>query len=72
MGVGGPREEQKNINKAFYMVDKSRARSKDEADLGLALGAEILLLHGGKLEIESEPGKGSCISFVLPDKGGME
>ena len=72
MGVGIPREEQKNITKAFYMVDKSRSRSKNGAGLGLALCAEILLLHGSKLEIESEPGKGSCISFVLPDKGGME
>ena len=72
VGVGIPREEQKNITKAFYMVDKSRSRSKNGAGLGLALCAEILLLHGSKLEIESEPGKGSCISFVLPDKGGME
>ena len=65
-GVGIPKKEQRKITKAFYMVDKSRARSKNGAGLGLALCAEILRLHHSELEIESEPGKGSCISFVLP------
>ena len=36
--------------------------------LGLALCAEILLLHKSRLEIESEPGKGTCMSFVLPTR----
>ena len=71
-GVGIPAQEQKNIIKAFYMVDKSRSRSKNGAGLGLALCTQILLLHGSKLEIESSPGKGSCISFVLPDRGEEE
>lgn len=65
-GVGIPKEEQRKITKAFYMVDKSRARSKNGAGLGLALCAEILRIHHSELEIESEPGQGSCISFVLP------
>ncbi len=67
-GVGIPKEEQHKITQAFYMVDKSRARSKNGAGLGLALCAEILKLHGSTLEIESEPGAGSRISFVLPDR----
>lgn len=66
-GVGIPRQEQDKITQAFYMVDKSRSRSRNGAGLGLALCAEILSLHGSRLEIESEVGKGSCISFVLPD-----
>lgn len=64
-GVGIPKEEQAKITKAFYMVDKSRSRSKNGAGLGLALCAEILALHGSYLEIESVPGEGSSISFVL-------
>lgn len=67
-GVGIPEEEQRKITKAFYMVDKSRARSKNGAGLGLALCAEILSLHRSRLEIESEPGKGTCISFVLEEE----
>lgn len=65
-GVGIPKEEQHKITKAFYMVDKSRSRSRNGAGLGLALCSEILLLHRSRLEIESEPGKGACMSFVLP------
>ncbi len=64
-GVGIPKEEQAKITKAFYMVDKSRARSKNGAGLGLALCAEILLLHESRLEIESTTGEGTCISFIL-------
>ena len=65
-GVGIPEEEQDKITKAFYMVDKSRSRSHNGAGLGLALCAEILKLHGSRLEIESTPGEGSCIGFVVP------
>ena len=69
-GVGIPEEEQKNVVKAFYMVDKSRARSKNGAGLGLALCVEILRLHGSVLKIESRAGEGTCMSFILPDKEG--
>ena len=66
-GVGIPEEEQRKITKAFYMVDKSRARSKNGAGLGLALCVEILRLHKSELKIESVPKEGSCISFILPE-----
>ncbi len=68
-GVGIPEEEQRNVVKAFYMIDKSRARSRNGAGLGLALCAEILQLHGSRLEIESRMGEGTCIGFTLPDQG---
>lgn len=69
-GMGIPKEEQEKITKAFYMVDKSRSRSRNGAGLGLALCAEILTLHGSRLEIESEIGKGTCMSFVLRGEAG--
>ena len=64
-GIGIPEEELQKITKAFYMVDKSRARSRNGAGLGLALCTEILALHNSSLEIESTPGEGTIISFVL-------
>ena len=66
-GIGIPVEEQHKITKAFYMVDKSRARSKNGAGLGLALCDEILKIHHSELTIQSEQGKGSCIGFILGD-----
>ena len=68
--TGIPEQEQHKITKAFYMVDKSRSRSKNGAGLGLALCVEILKIHGSELQIESEPGEGSFISFVLPRQEG--
>ena len=67
-GVGIPKEECKKITEAFYMVDKSRSRKNNGAGLGLALCTQILKIHDSELFIESEPGKGSCFGFVLPDK----
>ena len=66
-GVGIPEEEIRKITEAFYMVDKSRSRSKNGAGLGLALCAEILKLHGSELVIESTLGEGSHIGFLLQD-----
>ena len=65
-GIGIPEEELHKITQPFYMVDKSRARSKNGAGLGLALCVEILRLHHSELHIESTPGEGACISFTLP------
>ncbi|MBO4981938.1 MAG: HAMP domain-containing histidine kinase [Lachnospiraceae bacterium] len=65
-GVGIPEEEKRKITEAFYMVDKSRARSKNGAGLGLALCTEILKLHHSELVIESTVGEGSLFGFTLP------
>lgn len=64
-GTGIPVEECKKIMEAFYMVDKSRSRSKNGAGLGLALCTEILKLHDSELMVESTLGEGSCFSFLL-------
>ncbi|MCD7745593.1 MAG: HAMP domain-containing histidine kinase [Lachnospiraceae bacterium] len=60
-GCGIAPEEQKKILEPFYMVDKARTRQEGGAGLGLALCAQIARLHGGRIVIESTPGKGSRI-----------
>lgn len=50
------------VTEAFYMADKSRSRRQGGAGLGLALCSESAKLHGAKLEIESEPGRGTVVS----------
>lgn len=66
-GSGIPPKEIERITEAFYMVDKSRSRSKNGAGLGLSLCAQVLGLHHSELLIESTVGEGSCFSFVIPD-----
>lgn len=63
-GCGIPPGEIGKIRKAFYRVDKSRSRKSGNMGLGLALCEQIAAVHHGRMEIESEVGKGTKISFV--------
>ncbi len=60
-GKGIPGEEQERIWEPFYMIDKSRSRKSGGAGLGLALVALIARLHHCRIEVESQPGRGTVI-----------
>lgn len=64
-GCGIPPEHLSRLTEAFYMVDKSRSRSRHGAGLGLTLCAEIARLHGTELTIGSVVGMGTTVSFTL-------
>ncbi len=64
-GAGIPEKEIKKITEPFYMVDKSRSRKQGGAGLGLALCSKIALIHGTRLEITSQLGKGTTVSLKL-------
>ncbi|MBR3972061.1 MAG: HAMP domain-containing protein [Ruminococcus sp.] len=64
-GHGIAKEHINRITEPFYREDKSRSRRSGGAGIGLALCKEICSLHGAVLEIESEKGKGTTVSFVL-------
>ncbi|NNJ31766.1 sensor histidine kinase [Lacrimispora defluvii] len=64
-GCGIPPEHLSRLTEAFYMVDKSRSRSRHGAGLGLTLCAEIARLHGTDLKIGSVVGMGTTVSFNL-------
>ncbi|HTS03166.1 MAG TPA: ATP-binding protein [Thermoanaerobaculia bacterium] len=65
-GIGVPRSEQARIFQRFYRVDPSRAKSVPGTGLGLAIVKHLLILHGGSIRVESEPGKGSRFTVSLP------
>jgi heavy metal sensor kinase len=65
-GPGLSREDQARIFDRFYRVDGSRARDSGGLGLGLAIAKAIVEAHGGKLTVQSEPGKGCCFSACLP------
>ncbi len=64
-GCGMKKEELSRITEAFYMVDKSRSRKLHGAGLGLSIASKIAEVHGTQLFYQSEPGKGTSVSFSL-------
>ena len=66
-GIGIDPEHIPRLTERFYRVDKSRSRETQGTGLGLAIVKHVLLRHGGKLTITSQPGKGSTFSASLPN-----
>ena len=74
-GPGIPSEHLDHLFDRFYRVDKSRVRSEDVSNdesspagsgLGLAIVEGIAQLHGGSIEVQSEPEKGSVFEITFP------
>ncbi|MBM3132737.1 MAG: two-component sensor histidine kinase, partial [Chloroflexi bacterium] len=65
-GLGIPPEHVPHIFERFYRVDKARSRAEGGAGLGLAICKHIAEIHGGRIEVQSEAGKGSTFSVRLP------
>jgi two-component system phosphate regulon sensor histidine kinase PhoR len=65
-GVGIPEVDLPRIFERFYRVDKSRSRELGGTGLGLAIVKHVAQLHGGRVDVRSRPGEGSCFTLVLP------
>lgn len=65
-GVGIEPEHQKRIFQRFYQVDGARARKSGGLGLGLAMCDQIIRQHGGRISVESTPGKGSRFFVTFP------
>jgi len=67
-GEGIPADDLPNIFERFYRVDKSRSKATGGSGLGLTIAKRLVEAHGGKIEAQSELGKGSCFTFTIPSK----
>jgi len=67
-GIGVPPEEQEKIFQEFYQTQTSLTREQGGVGLGLGLTRKIISLHGGRLWVDSIPGKGSEFYFTLPTR----
>lgn len=65
-GIGIARKEHKRIFEKFYRVDDLLSRQQDGSGLGLAIVQHVLRAHKGRVIVDSEPGKGSSFSLLLP------
>ena len=65
-GTGIPQNQIDKIFDRFYQVDGSHTREHEGTGIGLALTKELVDLHKGKIEVESEEGKGSTFRIIFP------
>jgi signal transduction histidine kinase len=65
-GEGIAADDLPHIFEAFYRGDRSRSRRRGGAGLGLAIVQTIVEAHGGRIEVSSQPGKGTRFTMALP------
>jgi signal transduction histidine kinase/HAMP domain-containing protein len=65
-GIGIAPEDQASVFEEFRQVGSDYTRKQEGTGLGLTLTKKFVELHGGKIWLESEPGKGSTFTFTIP------
>jgi len=65
-GIGIAPEDQEAVFEEFRQVGTDYIRKREGTGLGLALTRKFVELHGGKVGVQSEPGKGSTFTITLP------
>ena len=67
-GIGIGAADRERVFERFYRADKSHSKEIGGTGLGLSIVKHGVLFHKGRVELESEPGLGTTITFVLPKK----
>lgn len=67
-GIGISKEEQGKLFKSFQRIDEKKNRNIEGTGLGLTITKQLITLMGGRIEVESEYGKGSVFRVELPQK----
>lgn len=65
-GIGIPKEHRERIFERFYRVDKSRSKALGGTGLGLSIVKHAAMIHGARIEVESEVGKGTKVEVEFP------
>lgn len=65
-GIGIPKEALDKVFTRFYQYDSSSTRKYGGTGIGLSIAQDIVRMHGGRISVTSEEGKGSTFIFALP------
>jgi len=68
-GIGMDEKELKNIFKKFYRTKRAEASGEKGTGIGLSIVEQIVTHHGGRMEVTSEPGRGSCFTMIIAAVG---
>ena len=71
-GIGISSEDQKRLFQPFQQLESTLTKKYEGTGLGLSISKKIVELHGGRIWVESEEGKGSRFIFVIPVRNGSE
>jgi PAS domain S-box-containing protein len=70
-GVGIAPEEHASIFESFHQAGDTTKGVREGTGLGLAITKRLVEMHGGRISVESEPGRGSCFHFTLPQQAAL-
>jgi len=65
-GIGIAPHDLARLARPFEQIESQQSKTQQGTGLGLALSKSLIEMHGGMLEIESQPGVGTAVSFLLP------
>jgi len=65
-GIGMDASEVRQIFRKFYRTKKAEESGESGTGIGLSIVEQIITQHGGRIEVTSSPGRGSCFTLVLP------
>jgi signal transduction histidine kinase len=65
-GLGIPEADRETIFESFRQVDGSLTREAEGSGLGLTIARKFVEMHGGRIWVESEMGRGSTFYFTIP------
>ena len=65
-GIGMDAQEVRQIFHKFYRTRRAEESGEKGTGIGLTIVKQIVAGHGGRIDVESSPGRGSCFTLVLP------
>ncbi|NLU95354.1 two-component regulator propeller domain-containing protein [Chitinophaga sp. Ak27] len=71
-GIGIPKDKREKIFEHFFQTDTASAILNHGTGIGLSITKEFIKIHGGSIEVESEPGQGATFSIQLPLKAAAQ